>query len=155
MTQNAFILILSMAIIIVVLGFIGLFVVTRNYMILKHRYDDLKEIAENLKEENKAMTVKYSDEILKYFRVFTTQISMIKFQEFLDSHDVKKITESNVKNLINDICKTVNESINRRKIVFDDALFTEGFLNQYIIQITITTVKDLVAKSVDAQNITI
>ena len=83
---------------------------------------------------------------MKYLREFIGQIAVIKFKAFIDSHKMDKITEINIKKLIDDIATTTNKSINRSNILFDNTIITEEFYESYVIETTIILVKEMLEK---------
>ena len=136
---------------LILLGFVSVWlcISIRNYMKLQNQYNELKEIYEFLKNSNKEKSTEYSNKILEYIRMLVGQIAMIKFRTYEDGHQFDKTTKANIEKLITEIANSVHESLNRANISFDDTLFKEDFLNDYIIQTTIIVIKDMLEKAVD------
>jgi len=123
--------------------------VLRNYLILKKREEELQELNAKLKKDSERKNTQYSEDILKYVRMFTTQVTFLHFRDFIDNHKVEMTTKENIRTLVADISNEVHDSINADRIIFDDTLFTKEFYESYIIRITMDTIKDLLSKTVD------
>lgn len=123
-----------------------------HYYKLKHQ--SLKNDIEyrRLDNENKNKTVEYSNNILELIRSIVGQIAVIKFRTFRDSHDMTKITESNVKALTREVAEMANRSLNMNNIFFKDTFFTEEFYKKYIIETSIILVKQMVEKKIEEIN---
>lgn len=100
--------------------------------------------------DSKVASLKYSTDMIEFMRTVIATTAVLKFKDFCDHHpQMDKITESNVKSLANDVAISVNKFINASNIVFSDTLFTRDFYNHYVIETSITYVKDLVTKKLE------
>lgn len=124
-----------------------------NYMVAQKRLEELRIKYREMELKNKEIertqkdqSIEYSRNLMKYLREFIGQIAVIKFKAFIDSHKMDKITEINIKKLIDDIATTTNKSINRSNILFDNTIITEEFYESYVIETTIILVKEMLEK---------
>lgn len=124
-----------------------------NYMVAQKRLEELRIKYREMELQNKEIertqkdqSIEYSRNLMKYLREFIGQIAVIKFKAFIDSHKMDKITEINIKKLIDDIATTTNKSINRSNILFDNTIITEEFYESYVIETTIILVKEMLEK---------
>lgn len=124
-----------------------------NYIVAQKRLEELRIKYREMELQNKEIektqkdqSIEYSRNLMKYLREFIGQITVIKFKAFIDSHKMDKITEINIKKLIDDIATTTNKSINRSNILFDNTIITEEFYESYVIETTIILVKEMLEK---------
>ena len=124
-----------------------------NYMVAQKRLEELRIKYREMELQNqeiekiqKDQSIEYSRNLMKYLREFIGQITVIKFKTFIDSHNMDKITEINIKKLIDDIATTTNNSINRSNILFDNTIITKEFYESYIVETAIILVKEMLEK---------
>lgn len=124
-----------------------------NYMVAQKRLEELRIKYRKMELQNqeiekiqKDQSIEYSRNLMKYLREFIGQITVIKFKTFIDSHNMDKITEINIKKLIDDIATTTNNSINRSNILFDNTIITKEFYESYIVETAIMLVKEMLEK---------
>lgn len=124
-----------------------------NYMVAQKRLEELRIKYREMELQNqeiekiqKDQSIEYSRNLMKYLREFIGQITVIKFKTFIDSHKMDKITEINIKKLIDDIATTTNNSINRSNILFDNTIITKEFYESYIVETAIMLVKEMLEK---------
>lgn len=104
-----------------------------------------------LQEENTKNIADYSEKLLEFIKMLTSQIAILKFRTFVDNHEIDKITKANIQNLVADVAETVNVSINADHIDFDDVLFTKEFYENYIIDTSLITIKGLLNKTINEE----
>lgn len=92
--------------------------------------------------------VTYSNDILDYARNFTMQITALRFRDFIDAHKVEKLTLAIFKNFASDTASEICTYIDKEKIDYENLLFSEDFLQSYVIWITFNTIKSLIDKSI-------
>ena len=92
--------------------------------------------------------IKYTDELLEFIRKLSIQLSVIKFKEFIDEHEIDKITKSQIQKLVTETASMVNSSFSKDPIDFDNLLVSREFLDEYIVQTSIMAIKDLLERSV-------
>lgn len=132
-----------------VISLFSMLCVTEKYIKLRIKSAELQVINDQLKKENDRKGSKYSQDILQYVKMFTIQITLLRFREYADTHHIEKTTKENTKNLIEEISNEVNESINLTQINFEEMLFTEQFVEKFIVSTAIDTVKKLLSDEVD------
>ena len=88
-------------------------------------------------------SIQYSEDMLKYLTNVITTISMIMFHDWYDRSYSDKINISRLKALTNDAAIRVKNSINDKNIKYDVLLYTDGFIDWFIINGTITAIKKL------------
>lgn len=142
-----YILIIVMIFMIVATAF-----VTQRYVAAKKELKLMQEEINELKDEYKLKTTEYSKTLLEYIKTFTAQVAAINFRNFLDTHELEKVTKTTVSKLVEDTARLVNDSINEHNIIFQDALFTRDFYDKYIIDISMISIKDLLEKAVNNIN---
>ena len=79
--------------------------------------------------------IEYSTKILDYINAFTVQVATLNFRNFLDTHELEKVTKATLSGLVEETASMVNDSMVKENIMFEDALFTEEFYDKYIINI--------------------
>lgn len=94
--------------------------------------------------------IEYSTKILDYINAFTVQVATLNFRNFLDTHELEKVTKATLSGLVEETASMVNDSMVKENIMFEDALFTEEFYDKYIINIVMVTIKDLLDKAVES-----
>lgn len=122
--------------------------------IISDKYIDTKNAVDELNSEMIIIKLncespEYSHEVLEYLRSFIVEVSAIIFRNFIDNHEIEKITKATMTKLVEDTAKTVNESISVTNIRFDDTLFTRKFYDKYIIDISMISIKELLEKAVN------
>lgn len=95
------------------------------------------------------MRIEYTNSMLKYVHDFTIQVASIQFRNFVDGHDLNKITKATMSKLVEDTAIKVIKSIDSKNIKFDDLLFTKDFYNNYIIDIAMISIKELLDKAIN------
>jgi hypothetical protein len=116
---------------------------------LKIEEDKRNKLYAQLQEENNKSIADYSEKLLEFIRMLTTQISVLKFRTFVDNHEMDKITKANIQKLVAEVAESVNTSINSTNIDFDDILFTKEFYENYIVETSLITIKNLLNKTIN------
>lgn len=93
--------------------------------------------------KNEMNMIVYSKDLLSFTKEFISEIVLLKYTEFEDARDMDKITEINIKNLIQEIASIARKSLDVEKIQFDYLIFTKEYYEQYIVYVTIQLVKKL------------
>ena len=141
MLQDLYILLMSViSCILMIITFgsvIRLYKTNRLYVRKQQEYNDLKR-------RNKMRAAEYSQSILDFIKHFIAQVALLQTLVFKDTHDLTKVSKPNIDSLAKKVATGVYDSLNRKNIIFDDTLFTEPFLHQYIIDTSLETVKTLI-----------
>lgn len=116
---------------------------------LKSYESKFSELYSRLKNENNRIETEYSEKMLEFAKMLTTQVSILMFKEFIDSHDISKITRINIKELSSTVAEYVHASINISNIDFNETLFTKEFYEKYIIDTSFNTIKSLLDRVIN------
>ena len=119
---------------------------------LKSNENAIKNIHMQLKDENNNVITEYSEKILEFVKMFTTQVSVLQFRTFVDNHDIEKVTRKQLQQLVSDVAETVHNSIKIDKIDFEDTLFTKEFYESYIVDTSMIIIKSLLDKVIDGDD---
>lgn len=92
--------------------------------------------------------INYTKELIEFIRYVTSQMVVINFTSYCNSHEMDKITRQNVLPLIPEISKYVRQSIDYEHIDFEKLLCTEEFIDKYIIKITVMFLDDALNKEI-------
>ncbi len=109
----------------------------------------IKLNAEIESPESSNIRIEYSQSMLEYIREFTMRVASINFRNFMDGHELSKVTKATVSNLVEVTATKVNNSIDLSNINFNDLLFTKEFYNSYIIEISMISIKELLDRAVN------
>ena len=82
-------------------------------------------------------------------REITIQVCVLQFNAFKDSHEIDKINRSHIQKLVTTIAKEVNDLVVLDNLDYDNLLYKKEFVERYIINISINTIKDLLDKAID------
>lgn len=143
---------LDLLLIVFTIGLLGSLI----WMLISlYRYSKLKQKSlENdieyrrLEVENKNKTVEYSNKVLELIRSIVGQIAVLKFRTFQDTHDMSKVTKTNVEGLVKEVAGMANNSLNMNNIFLDDTFFTKEFYEKYIVETSIILIKQMVDKAI-------
>jgi sulfur relay (sulfurtransferase) DsrC/TusE family protein len=92
--------------------------------------------------EDHLRNLKYSNKLLEFIKMIVGTITVLKFRSFKDSHDMTKITKSNVQDLVKEIAESSYTSIELESIDFECLNFTKEFYEQYIVDTAVIYVKE-------------
>ena len=132
-----------LCIIFMIVSIVGFVLMIKRMIKLKNTLSDRELERKQLEEENQRKAVAYTKDIMEFIRIMISQVSLLSFQKFKDGHEMTKITETNIKRLIEDIARTVNESIAMENISMGNILITKEFYQKYIIETTVFTIKKM------------
>lgn len=129
------------------------FIITIGVLVkLNNRFKHDSTALQELKEGNKERVVEYSKQVLEFIRMMVGQVAVIKFRTFIDNRKIEKISKANVEELVADVARTVNRSINMSNIQIENTVYSREFFEEYIIESSVMIIKDLLAR--DLNNIT-
>jgi len=111
----------------------------------------LSELRLQIQSDNHNTATEYSEKMLDFVKMLTSQIAVLRFRTFVDTHELDKITKANVQKLVTDVAETVHNSINIDNIDFEDMLFNKEFFEKYIIETSLITIKSLLDKAVNEE----
>lgn len=154
MDDTVFVIILTLEIILAV-AIIGKTII--NYCNLKLKEMELQrtlyERSIDAKEQITDLSIMqtridYSKSVMEYIHTVVTEQAVIEFRNFLDSHVLKKVTRLQVAHVVDDLANKVKDHIQLENIQFNDTIMSEEFFMQYIISISVDSVKQLLDKAI-------
>lgn len=154
MDDTVFVIILTLEIILAV-AIIGKTII--NYCNLKLKEMELQrtlyERSIDAKEQITDLSIMqtridYSKSVMEYIHAVVTEQAIIEFRNFLDSHVLNKVTRLQVAHVVDDLANKVKDHIQLENIQFNDTIMSEEFFMQYIISISVDSVKQLLDKSI-------
>lgn len=89
-----------------------------------------------------------SEKIKDFILDIVKDVALMKFHEFKDTHDISKVSRSNVKDLAADVIKSSKELINTKKLEEYDNVLSQGFCDKYIVSTSIIVLKTILEKEV-------
>ena len=92
--------------------------------------------------------VDYSKALLDYIRDIVSQVSVLKFRSFMDEHKLELTNRTHYSRLVGEISKTIHDSINQENLDYSNLVFTEQYLDNYIIQSSMMFTKDLLERAI-------
>jgi len=101
-----------------------------------------------LESENKTGIIEYSERLLGMVRMVVGQICVLKFRTFKDTHDMTKVTKTQIEALVKDVAETANKSLNSDSIQFEITSFTREFYESYVVETSIILMKDQLDREV-------
>lgn len=129
------------------------FIITIGVLVkLNNRFKHDSTALQELKEGNKERVVEYSKQVLEFIRMMVGQVAVIKFRTFIDNRKIEKISKANVEELVADVARTVNRSINMSNIQIENTVYSREFFEEYIVESSVMIIKELLAR--DLNNIT-
>jgi biopolymer transport protein ExbB/TolQ len=143
------------------LAFILLLIILLIHLIIKiHALMDKEEELYNLEkkkleESSKEKIIKdkeileYSELLLKSIREAIASVTTVKYRTFSDNHDLEKITKEHLKRMLGDTVTIVKNDINFNNIDYENLIYTKEYINQYIIDTTIYTLKNMFNGEID------
>ena len=154
MDDTVFVIILTLEIILAV-AIIGKTII--NYCNLKLKEMELQrtlyERSIDAKEQLTDLSIMqtridYSKTVMEYIHAIVAEQAVIGFRNFLDSHVLKKVTRLQVAHVVDDLANKVKDHIQLENIQFNDTIMSEEFFMQYIISISVDSVKQLLDKAI-------
>lgn len=154
MDDTVFVIILTLEIILAV-AIIGKTII--NYCNLKLKEMELQrtlyERSIDAKEQINDLSIMqtridYSKSVMEYIHAVVTEQAIIEFRNFLDSHVLNKVTRLQVAHVVDDLANKVKDHIQLENIQFNDTIMSEEFFMQYIISISVDSVKQLLDKAI-------
>ena len=144
-------------IIIIILFIVWIIAITFNMMKMAHCESKMERLHHKIDtfdnfsnyHQDIISSTESAEKLLDFIRMISNQIAIIHFRNFIDSHDISKVTKANIRDLVEDTATNIKNSINIDDIDFVDMLITEEFLDEYIINIASITIKDLLNKSLN------
>lgn len=95
--------------------------------------------------------LEYSNKVMECIQEIVKHIVILRFKEFANKYNIENINSSITNKLIQDIAKEVNNSIDSRKIKFEQTVFTEKFYMTYMIDLVSNLVESLIIKKLEEE----
>ena len=110
----------------------------------------LRKVAEDQHNRIRASrdAVAYSNDTLAFIRTLVTHTAIMKFDVFIDDHELDKTNRAHYVNLVKDVAETVHKAINENKLDYSRLIFNQRYLDSYIIESSSMVVKELLEKEV-------
>ena len=89
-------------------------------------------------------SISYSEKIIEFTKNMISEISMLRFKEFVDHLDTSKVAKSHYENMASEVAKEVYNKININNILFQYTLFTKEYFEELIINYSIEINKALI-----------
>lgn len=115
--------------------------------ILELKVEKYEERLKKYNEEHDMKVTEYSNELIKYIRVFTVQVSTVEFYKWEGERDITKGTRESIKNLIEKASNAAFAAINRANINYSDTLFTEEYVLNMIFDTARINITELLNKA--------
>lgn len=106
-------------------------------------YNNMKFEYDRIKGSNKIQAARYSQTILDFIKKFIIQYAVSQSVIFRDTHDISKISKHNIEALAKDVAIKVKVYLNESNILFEDVLFTKEYYDTYIVDTSLSTVKEI------------
>lgn len=95
--------------------------------------------------------LEYSNKVMECIQEIVKHIVILRFKEFTNKYNIENINSSITNKLIQDIAKEVNNSIDSRKIKFEQTVFTEKFYMTYMIDLISNLIESLIIKKLEEE----
>ena len=116
---------------------------------LSRKLNDANERIKELDLKNDFEIAKYSDSVLEFIHKFTTEIAINIFHTFMDNHKMEMVTKTILEGLVKDTSEYINIHLNYDIILTGYSLFTKSYIEDYIIETVVSTIKNLFNNSVE------
>lgn len=95
-------------------------------------------------------SIEYSNEMLKFIREFTVDYVTVEFEVYRNNiYSTNKVTKEALKNFINQCATGVHNTLPNYRVKSQYLLYTDEYIESYIINVTAMTVRKLFEKAVD------
>ena len=121
----------------------------------------IKDISYRQERIQSKMLISYLEERLKSYSVLdtsemirkiiiqvVTDVAIMNFHEFKDSHDMQKVTRANVRDLVEKVARDSRAMFDIDKIKEYDNILGKGSCDKYIVCMSSTLVKNILEKEV-------
>ena len=142
------IILLTLAVGAVVYGVVSSIMLNARIKAALARCQKLEEESDKLRMDNTFKSVQYSKDVMEFIRDFCVQVSVLKFRTFMDNHKPDLMTKTVLEGLIREICEFINIHLNYDIIETGYCFYTKSYIDDYIIETVVLTVKDLFDKAI-------
>lgn len=95
----------------------------------------------------------HTEKLLNLIKEICNQVCVLKFNIFINSKDLSKITEAQIKSLIEECSRVINDNINLDNIDMDNLLITKEYYEFYIINLVINNINKLLNESLQNESL--
>lgn len=124
----------------------------RKYFAIKQNEIEVKREANKIAAKNDHSSLEYSNGLLDFVKTVVAQTTVLKFRSFIDNRDVSKITLTQLKKFVQEIVPLIHDSLVIGNMDLNGVMFTERFLNIYIIETSMIMAKELLDKAINEED---
>lgn len=92
-------------------------------------------------------SIEYSNKMLDFLKRISMEQSVIKYKEFIDNHELSKITKHQIQSLVSEIAIEIDNSLVYEYIDYDNLLYSRDYVETYVINVVSMSIKDQLDKS--------
>ena len=126
-------------------------------MNMRERMVELRALETKIKEseakiksaDNRINRIDNSLKLTNFIKEIASQLVVLKFKTFKDNHDILKVSEESVKNLVREIAIDVRKSIKYDEIDFDSLILAQQFYDEYIVNTVVILTKNILNKTIN------
>ncbi len=141
--------IIAITIIIVLLCWFGGWLAITSYQDKMREIQSLNSELSNLDIKIPIECIKYSNDMLDFIKSMVTQVSILKFNIFIDAYIKEKIARVHLEDLVKEVATEVRISLDYSKFKTDMLLYSKDFIDNYIVETSMMIVKGLWEKEFD------
>lgn len=145
--NNEIIQSMCLIVIVLILG-ICLGFIIRDFLYRRERLQNVQLISDLQKRLSDYSEFDTSDMIRKFILQIVTDVAIMEFHEFKDSHNLKKVSSANVRDLVAKVATDARGMIDTQKMKKYDNVLGKDFCDKYIIYSASTLVKNILEKEV-------
>ena len=115
----------------------------------RHERIQNKMLISELESRLKSYSVLDTSEMIRNIIIqVVTDIAIMDFREFKDSHDIQKVTRAKIRDLVKKVAIDSREMFDVEKLEEYDSILGEGSCDKYIVYMASTLVKNILEKEV-------
>lgn len=133
---------------IIMIAFELLVLIVLLMFVSSKNYNAMTQSSRQTESENLSWRITYTKQTLDFLKELCQQTTLLKFRDFIDTHEIDKTTRSNYASLVDVSATTVHQSLQQDKIDPEQLLVSSEYLDNYIIELCSLTVRDLLSKTV-------
>lgn len=93
--------------------------------------------------------IDFSKHYIEYLKFLVAQTAVMEFKQFQDTHDIRTATKSQVAQVVDQTARKTKNAIQFEKIDFNNAMFTQRYLDDLIINAAMMNIKKLLENAVN------
>ena len=99
-----------------------------------------RDIIKRTRYESNIIKIDYSQKVLDTIKNLTSEITTLEFNKWENAHELNKSTISTERELFGLVALRVRGAIKSMDMLIEDTIYTESFLDQLIIDLSLTMV---------------